>query len=110
MLRRKKIVFCKLLFVTDRDSIARTLGKRLAQKKICSDLRVWLDSSNGAHAGDITREGIDEIEAHIDPTDFIAFNSYHSNLKKFTTFAKNTDISHRCTYFNPWIVSTFVFE
>lgn len=105
MLRRKNILFCKLLYVTDRDSIARTLGKRLAQKKICRDLRTWLDSSNGSHAGTITREGLDEVEAHIDPTDFIAFNSYHDNLNKFMAFARNTDISKSCAFFNPWIVS-----
>lgn len=105
MLRRKNILFCKLLFVTDRDSVAKTLGKRLAQKKICRDVRNWLDSSNRTHGGSITREGLEEIEAHIDPTDFIAFNSYHDNLKKFMTFALNTDISDSCTYYNPWIVS-----
>ena len=105
MLRRKNILFCKLLYVTDRDSIARTLGKRLAQKKIVRDLRTWLDSSNGSHGGAITREGLDEIEAHIDPTDFVAFNSYHDNLNKFMTFARNTDISKSCAFFNPWIVS-----
>ena len=103
-LRQKNILFCKLLFVTDRDSVARTLGKRLAQKKIVGEVRNWLDASNGALTGEITREGLDEIEAHIDPTDFIAFNSYHSNLNRFMTFAKNTDISGTCTFFNPWTV------
>lgn len=33
------ILFLKLLFVTNRDSIAATLGKRLAQKKMAKDLR-----------------------------------------------------------------------
>lgn len=32
--REKDILFLKLLFVTNRDSIAKTLGKRLAQKKM----------------------------------------------------------------------------
>ena len=105
MLRRKNILFCKLLFLTDRDSIAKTLGKRLAQKKICRDLHAWLDSSNGTHEVAITREGLEEVEAHIDPTDFIAFNSYHDNLNKFMTFAVNTDISDSCSFYNPWIVS-----
>jgi polyphosphate kinase 2 (PPK2 family) len=103
-LRQKNILFCKLLFVTDRDSIARTLGKRLAQKRIVGEVRNWLDASNGALMGEIIRTGLDEIEGHIDPTDFIAFNSYHDNLNKFMTFAKNTDISDTCKFFNPWTV------
>ena len=86
--RRDSILFCKLLFVTDRDAIARTLGKRLAHRKIAHDLRRWLDAN---HDGEINREGLDEIEAHIDPTDFIAFNSYHNNLKQFASVARNTD-------------------
>jgi hypothetical protein len=43
----KNILFCKLLFVTNRDSIASTLGKRLAQKKMAKDLRTWLQASRG---------------------------------------------------------------
>jgi polyphosphate kinase 2 (PPK2 family) len=70
-----KILFLKLLFVTNRDSIASTLGKRLAQKKMARDLRTWLKSSRGDESeyGEIGFEGLDEIEAHIDPTDFVAF-------------------------------------
>jgi hypothetical protein len=44
-------------------------------------------------------EGLQEIELHIDPTDFIAFNSYQTNLRIFTNFALNTDMKE-----NPWIV------
>jgi hypothetical protein len=36
-----------------------------------------------------------EIERHIDPTDFIAFNKYKRNLSIFTEFARNTDSLHR---------------
>ncbi len=32
-----------------------------------------------------------EVEAHIDPTDFVAFNKYRSNLSIFTEFARNTN-------------------
>ena len=38
----KRILFLKLLFVTNRDSIASTLGKRLAQKHMAQDLRTWV--------------------------------------------------------------------
>lgn len=44
-------------------------------------------------------EGLDEIELHIDPTDFIAFNSYQKNLHIFTNFALNTESPE-----NPWVV------
>jgi len=39
---KNKILFVKLMFVTNRDSIAGTLGKRLAQRKMAEDLRTWL--------------------------------------------------------------------
>lgn len=99
--RREGILFCKLFFVTNRDAIAATLGKRLAQKKICRDLHTWLDAS---HDGQLFRQGLAEIDAHIDPTDFIAFNSYHKNLEKFSEFVRHTDepLGHNWT--NPWIV------
>ena len=69
----RNILFLKLLFVTNRDSIASTLGKRLAQKKMARDLRTWNQASRGelsdlGHGG---FEGLAEIENHIDPTDFI---------------------------------------
>lgn len=103
--RRDNILFCKLMFIADRDSIAQTLGKRLAHKKICQDLRKWLDASAGDHEGQINREGLDEIEQHIDPTDFVAFNSYHTNLHKFLSFAHNTDLTHHeSAWLNPWLV------
>jgi hypothetical protein len=51
-------------------------------------LRNWLDAN---HDGPIDREGLLEIENHIDPTDFVAFNSFHNNLGKFASFARNTD-------------------
>jgi polyphosphate kinase 2 (PPK2 family) len=97
----KNTLFCKLLFVTNRDSIASTLGKRLAQKKMAKDLRTWLQASRGGESGfgDIGFEGLDEISLHIDPTDFIAFNSYQRNLRIFTNFALNTDSEA-----NPWLV------
>lgn len=99
--RRDNILFCKLLFVTDRDAIAATLGKRLAQKKIVRDLHTWLDAN---HDGEITRDGLMEIELHIDPTDFIAFNAYHKNLMNFAEFARNTDEPLKDTWTLPWIV------
>ena len=43
----KRILFLKLLFVTNRDSIAATLGKRLAQKHMAEDLRTWV---SGLHS------------------------------------------------------------
>ena len=97
----QNILFCKLLFIADRDSIAKTLGKRLAHKQICKDLHYWLDASVGRH---IDREGLNEIDNHIDPTDFVAFNSYHKNLHAFTNFAKNTDVSPHAKLTNPWLV------
>jgi polyphosphate kinase 2 (PPK2 family) len=97
----QNILFCKLLFIADRDSIAKTLGKRLAHSQICKDLHKWLDSSVGRH---IDREGLDEIDLHIDPSDFVAFNSYHKNLHAFTNFARNTDLCPQSKLTNPWLV------
>ncbi|KAG7352169.1 hypothetical protein IV203_008217 [Nitzschia inconspicua] len=85
--RVEDVLFIKLLFVADKDSIASTLGKRLAHKKIAQDLRTWLDANSIPHS----REGLEEIEAHIDPTDFIAFNNYKTNLSIFTEVARNTN-------------------
>jgi polyphosphate kinase 2 (PPK2 family) len=85
--RNEGVLFCKVFFVSDRDSIASTLGKRLAHKKIARDLHTWLDANS---SGQI-REGLAEIELHIDPTDFIAFNKYEDNLKRFAEFSRNTD-------------------
>mmetsp|Transcript_5810 Transcript_5810/g.11854 ORF Transcript_5810/g.11854 Transcript_5810/m.11854 type:complete len:907 (+) Transcript_5810:57-2777(+) len=97
----KGILFCKLLFVTNRDSIASTLGKRLAQRHMAKDLRTWLQASRGGDStfGDIGFEGLEEINLHIDPTDFVAFNRYQKNLRVFTNFALNTDSNE-----NPWLV------
>jgi polyphosphate kinase 2 (PPK2 family) len=109
--RAEGVLFCKLLFVTDRDNIAATLGKRLAHKKIGQDLSAWLDANSVEHS----RKGLEEIELHIDPTDFVAFNKYKENLAKFTEFARNTDnVGHvglqadsTIGYNNPWnVVST----
>jgi hypothetical protein len=36
-----------------------------------------------------------EVEKHIDPTDFIAFNKYKENLSIFTEVARNTDSRQR---------------
>lgn len=44
-------------------------------------------------------EGLEAIEAHIDPTDFVAFNNYERNLRIFCNFALNTDSEQ-----NPWVV------
>jgi len=101
--RDKNILFLKLFFITDRDSIATTLGKRLAHKKICQDLHIWLDASFGSGV-EMYREGLDEIDLHIDPTDFIAFNAYHNNLHKFSTFVRNTDVPPTGNFENPWVV------
>lgn len=100
---KENILFCKFLFVADRDSIAKSLGKRLAHKKIAKDLHLWLDSSSG-QGGQIDRAGLAEIDEHIDPTDFIAFNKFQKNLNKFLTFAKNTDFREHSSVFNPWLV------
>lgn len=100
-LYERNILFCKLLFVTNRDSIAATLGKRLAQRHMAKDLNTWLQASRGDDSkfGDLGFEGLDEINLHIDPTDFIAFNRYIKNLRIFANFAMNTDSDE-----NPWLV------
>lgn len=96
--REQGILFLKLLFVTNRDSIARTLGKRLAQKKMAKDLQTWLQACSSRSGSDVVSfEGLEAIAAHIDPTDFIAFNNYERNLRIFSNFALNTD-----TEANPW--------
>lgn len=106
--RKNGVLFCKILFVTDKDSIAATLGKRLAHKRIAQDLKSWLDANSSQHY----REDIEAIERHIDPTDFIAFNRYDENLTQFADFARNTDDLSDVTspqdeypyYVNPWLV------
>jgi hypothetical protein len=95
--KEEGVLFFKLLFVADKDSIAATLGKRLAHKHIARDLRTWLDANSVEHS----REGLEEIELHIDPTDFIAFNMYERNLHVFTEFARNTD---KMGPTSPWTV------
>eukprot|EP00978_Attheya_sp_CCMP212_P024860 scaffold78855_cov50-Attheya_sp.AAC.1 len=99
--QKNNILFIKLMFVTNRDSIASTLGKRLAQRKMTQDLRTWLRASHGGEFANenVPMEGLDFIDMHIDPTDFIAFNMYEKNLHKFVNFALNTDIPA-----NPWVV------
>jgi hypothetical protein len=98
---KNKILFVKLMFITNRDSIAGTLGKRLAQRKMSQDLRTWLKASysDAPDTDVISMEGLDMIDLHIDPTDFIAFNRYQHNLRVFMNFALNTD-----TDANPWVV------
>jgi hypothetical protein len=101
------IMFCKLMFVTSRDSISTTLGKRLAHKEIVRDLHAWLDANSIHHE----REGLNEIENHIDPTDFVALNKYDYNLKTFHDFVLHTDhvgrshVRHNssCAYI-PWLI------
>lgn len=95
--REESVLFFKLLFVADKDSIASTLGKRLAHKHIVKDLHTWLDANSLQHF----REGLDEIDRHIDPTDFVAFNKYERNLHVFTEFARNTD---KMGPIGPWTV------
>ncbi|KAL7543313.1 hypothetical protein ACHAXR_012622 [Thalassiosira sp. AJA248-18] len=100
--REQDILFLKLLFVTNRDSIAKTLGKRLAQKKMAKDLTTWLQACRDRSGDDnISFEGLEEITAHIDPTDFIAFNNYERNLRIFSNFCHNTDSQQNA---NPWVV------
>lgn len=91
--KRKNILFCKLMFVTNRDSIASTLGKRLAQRKMAQDLKMWVKASRGTDDvdGTFAMEGLEAIDLHIDPTDFIAFNMYQKNLHMFANFAINTE-------------------
>jgi len=84
----QSILFFKILFITDRDSICKTLGKRLAHKKIVRDLHTWLDATSLSYH---ERDGLNEIENHIDPTDFIALNKYDTNLRFFYDFALHTD-------------------
>lgn len=102
------ILFCKLLFVSSRDAISKTLGKRLAHKGIVRDLHTWLDANSIHHE----RDGLNEIENHIDPTDFVALNKYDFNLKVFYGFVMRTDHAgslhsdmHKafCEYL-PWLV------
>ena len=95
--REKGILFLKLFFVTNRDSIAKVLGKRLAQKKMALDLKTWLQASDEGKEDSF--EGLDAIAAHIDPTDFIAFNNYERNLRIFSNIVLNTDSES-----NPWVV------
>ncbi len=86
--------------MTNRDSIAKTLGKRLAQKKMAKDLTTWLQACRSrGQEEDINFEGLAAIQAHIDPTDFTAFNNYERNLRIFSNFALNTDSQQ-----NPWLV------
>ncbi len=98
--RENDILFLKLFFITNRDSIAKTLGKRLAQKKMARDLTTWLQACRSrGEVDDVSLEGLEAISAHIDPTDFIAFNCYERNLRIFSNFVMNTDSDE-----NPWVV------
>jgi len=110
--RNNDILFCKMMFITDRDSIASTLGKRIAQKRIAQDLRSWISSSMSNKTPEL---GLDEIEMHIDPSDFVAFNKYHKNLELFLDVANHTNHMPRqmlladetgCIneWDNPWLV------
>lgn len=106
--RNEGVLFCKMFFVTDKDSIAKTLGKRLAHKKIARDLRTWLSANSTEKE---CHDGLAEIEAHIDPTDFVAFNHYQENLSRFAEFVRNTDCAapmgedpSLTGYHNPWLV------
>lgn len=89
------------VFITDRDSITKTLGKRMDHKKIVGDLHTWLDAKS-------ERDGLNEIENRIDPTDFEGLNIYDANLQKFYDFMLETDHlswkSNLSPYYNPWVV------
>jgi hypothetical protein len=67
---------------------------------MAKDLTTWLRacSSRGGEE-DVLFEGLEAISAHIDPTDFVAFNNYERNLQIFSNFALNTDTEE-----NPWVV------
>jgi polyphosphate kinase 2 (PPK2 family) len=105
---KEGVLFCKIFYCADKDSIAKTLGKRLAHKKIARDLHAWLDANNTVEE---SREGLREIEMHIDPTDFVAFNNYEENLTKFAEVVRNTDSRgpvssgpNATSCRNPWLV------
>ena len=67
---------------------------------MAKDLTTWLKAcSSRIEEDDISFEGLEAISAHIDPTDFIAFNNYERNLRIFSNFALNTDST-----INPWVV------
>eukprot|EP00956_Cyclotella_meneghiniana_P043124 scaffold253581_cov43-Cyclotella_meneghiniana.AAC.2 len=61
------------------------------------DLKTWLQASYQSNEDSF--EGLDAIEAHIDPTDFVAFNNYERNLRIFSNIVLNTDSES-----NPWVV------
>lgn len=67
---------------------------------MAKDLETWLQACRSRSGEeDISFEGLEEIKAHIDPTDFVAFNNYERNLRIFSNFCLNTD-----TEYNPWVV------
>ena len=67
---------------------------------MAKDLTTWLNACRSRNdEEEVHYEGLEEIAAHIDPTDFIAFNNYQRNLRIFSNFALNTDSDA-----NPWVV------
>ena len=67
---------------------------------MAKDLTTWLNACRSRNdEEEVHYEGLEEIAAHIDPTDFIAFNNYQRNLRNFSNFALNTDSDA-----NPWVV------
>ena len=97
---RNNILFIKLMFFTNQDAIAETLGTRLGNQKVVEDIHTWLQTSYGNEKADKVMTGMDSMkDVYINPTAFASFSSYSSILPKFTSFALNTD-----SKYNPWIV------
>ena len=96
---KKNILFIKLLFVTNRDSISSLIGIRLGVQNVIQDLHKWLTASYGVERANSIINGLDLRDMSNDTTDFEAYNAYQSTLSKFASFALNTDSN--C---NPWLV------
>jgi hypothetical protein len=96
---KKNILFIKILFVTNRDSISSLIGQRLGVQNVTQDLHKWLTASYGIERANSIINGLELRDMSNDTTDFEAYNAYQSTLSKFGSFALNTDSN--C---NPWLV------
>lgn len=96
---KKNILFIKILFVTNRDSISSLIGIRLGVQNVTQDLHKWLTASYGVERANSIINGLKLRDMSNDTTDFEAYNAYQSTLSKFGSFALNTDSN--C---NPWLV------
>lgn len=96
---KKSILFIKLLFVTNQDSISSLIGRRLGEQSAVQELHKWLTASYGADKANEVLSSFDMRDMFNDPTDFVAFNTYQTTLSKFADFALKTD--NEC---NPWLV------